>query len=82
MSTAMVASEAKAVPRVVSSIQDIPLAEIRESKTNRDGCVLLVLEPEVNYRPLFRLYGNSLAEGAVSWFFYYNLICSRWDFRK
>ncbi len=34
MSTTMVASEAKAVPLVVSSIQDIPLERIRESKTN------------------------------------------------
>ena len=30
----MVASETKAVPPPVSSIQDIPLAKIRESKTN------------------------------------------------
>jgi hypothetical protein len=30
----MVASAAKAVPPVVSSIQDIPLVKIRESKTN------------------------------------------------
>jgi len=30
----MVASGTKAVPPVVSSIQDIPLAKIRESKTN------------------------------------------------
>src|SRR5437879_7535409 len=30
----MVASRTKAVPTVVSSIQDIPLAKIRESKTN------------------------------------------------
>jgi len=30
----MVASEVKAVPPVVSSIQDIPLEQIRESKTN------------------------------------------------
>ena len=34
MSTTMVASEVKAVPPVVSSIQDIPLDKIRESKTN------------------------------------------------
>src|SRR6266576_3104838 len=34
MSTTMVASEVKAVPPVISSIQDIPLAKIRESKTN------------------------------------------------
>ncbi len=34
MSTTMVASEMKAVPPVVSSIQDIPLEKIRESKTN------------------------------------------------
>jgi len=34
MSATMVASEAKAVPPVVSSIQDIPLERIRESKTN------------------------------------------------
>jgi len=34
MSTTMVASEAKAVPPVVSSIQDIPLEKICESKTN------------------------------------------------
>ena len=34
MSTTMVASEVKAVPPVVSSIQDIPVAKIRESKTN------------------------------------------------
>jgi hypothetical protein len=34
MSTTMVASGTKAVPPVVSSIQDIPLAKIRESKTN------------------------------------------------
>ena len=34
MSTTMVASEVKAVPPVVSSIQDIPLEKIRESKTN------------------------------------------------
>jgi hypothetical protein len=34
MSTTMVASEAKAVPPVVLSIQDIPLEKICESKTN------------------------------------------------
>ncbi len=34
MNATMVASEAKAVPPVVSSIQDIPLEKIRESKTN------------------------------------------------
>jgi ParB-like nuclease domain len=34
MNTMMVTSETKAVPPVVSSIQDIPLAKIRESKTN------------------------------------------------
>jgi len=34
MSTTMVASEVKAVPPAISSIQDIPLAKIRESKTN------------------------------------------------
>jgi hypothetical protein len=34
MSTTMVASEVKAVPPVISSIQDIPLENIRESKTN------------------------------------------------
>src|SRR6266481_3212291 len=34
MSTTMVASEVKAVPPVVSSILDIPLEKIRESKTN------------------------------------------------
>src|SRR5258707_4872501 len=37
MSTTMVAREAKAVPPVVSSIQDIPLEQIRESKTNPRG---------------------------------------------
>jgi len=34
MTTTMVASEVKAVPPVVSSIQDIPLEKIRESRTN------------------------------------------------
>jgi ParB family chromosome partitioning protein len=34
MNATMVASGTKAVPSVVSSIQDIPLAKIRESKTN------------------------------------------------
>ena len=34
MSTMIVASEVKAVPPVVSSIQDILLKKIRESKTN------------------------------------------------
>jgi hypothetical protein len=34
MRATMVASGTKAVPPVVSSIQDIPLAQIRESKTN------------------------------------------------
>src|SRR5882762_1408062 len=34
MSTTMVASEVKAVPPVVSLIQNIPLEKIRESKTN------------------------------------------------
>jgi hypothetical protein len=34
MNAPMVASGTKAVPHVVSSIQDIPLANIRESKTN------------------------------------------------
>jgi ParB family transcriptional regulator, chromosome partitioning protein len=34
MNATMVASRTKAVPPVVSSIQDIPLAKIRESKTN------------------------------------------------
>jgi len=34
MSITMVASEVKAVPPVISSIQDIPLEKIRESKTN------------------------------------------------
>jgi ParB family chromosome partitioning protein len=37
MSATMVASEAKAVPPVVSSIQDIPLEKIRESRTNPRG---------------------------------------------
>ena len=34
MNATMVASETKAIPLVVSSVQDIPLAKIRESKTN------------------------------------------------
>lgn len=34
MNATMVATGTKAVSPVVSSIQDIPLAEIRESKTN------------------------------------------------
>ena len=34
MNATMVASETKSVPPVVSSIQDIPIAKIRESKTN------------------------------------------------
>ena len=34
MNATMVASSTKAVPPVVSSIQDIPLGKIRESKTN------------------------------------------------
>ena len=34
MNATMVASEVKAVPPVVSSIQDIPVEKIRESKTN------------------------------------------------
>src|SRR5207245_6080191 len=34
MNATMLASRTKAVPPVVSSIQDIPLAKIRESKTN------------------------------------------------
>jgi hypothetical protein len=34
MSATMVASGTKPAPPVVSSIQDIPLGEIRESKTN------------------------------------------------
>ena len=34
MNATMVASGTKAVPPPVSSIQDIPLAKIRESKTN------------------------------------------------
>ena len=34
MSTTMVAIGTNAVPPVVSSIQDIPLRQIRESKTN------------------------------------------------
>src|SRR5258708_32345114 len=34
MNATMVASGTKSVPPVVSSIQDIPLAKIRESKTN------------------------------------------------
>ena len=34
MNATMVASGTKAVPPVVSSIQDIPLVKIRESKTN------------------------------------------------
>jgi hypothetical protein len=34
MNTTMVASEVKALPPVASSIQDIPLEKIRESKTN------------------------------------------------
>ena len=37
MNTTMVANEVKAVPPVVSSIQDIPLEKIRESKTNPCG---------------------------------------------
>jgi ParB/RepB/Spo0J family partition protein len=37
MNATMVASGTKAVPPVVSSIQDIPLAKIRESKTNPRG---------------------------------------------
>jgi hypothetical protein len=34
MKATMAASGTKAVPPVVSSIQDIPLAKIRESRTN------------------------------------------------
>jgi hypothetical protein len=34
MNATMAASGTKAVPPVVSSIQDIPLAKIRESRTN------------------------------------------------
>lgn len=34
MDATMVASRTKVVPPVVSSIQDIPLGKIRESKTN------------------------------------------------
>ena len=34
MNATMVASGTKAVPTVVSSIQEVPLAKIRESKTN------------------------------------------------
>jgi len=34
MNATMVASDTKAVPPVVSSIQEVPLAKIRESKTN------------------------------------------------
>jgi hypothetical protein len=34
MNATMVASSTKAVPPVVSSIQDVPLTKIRESKTN------------------------------------------------
>src|SRR5260370_34977142 len=34
MNATMIASGPKSVPPVVSSIQDIPLAKIRESKTN------------------------------------------------
>ena len=34
MNATMVASEVKAVPPVISSIQDIPLEKLRESKTN------------------------------------------------
>jgi hypothetical protein len=34
MNATMVASSTKAVPPVVSSIQEVPLAKIRESKTN------------------------------------------------
>jgi len=34
MNATMVAGGTKAMPPVVSSIQDIPLAKIRESKTN------------------------------------------------
>src|SRR5258708_37171471 len=34
MNATMVASRTKSVPPVVSSIQDIPLGQIRESKTN------------------------------------------------
>jgi hypothetical protein len=34
MNATIVASGTKAVPPVVSSIQDVPLAKIRESKTN------------------------------------------------
>jgi hypothetical protein len=37
MNATMVVSEAKAVPPVVSSIQDIPLKNILESKTNPRG---------------------------------------------
>jgi ParB-like chromosome segregation protein Spo0J len=37
MNATMVVSEAKALPPVVSSIQDIPLTNIRESKTNPRG---------------------------------------------
>jgi len=37
MSATMVASGTKAVSSVVSSIQDIPLVKIRESKTNPRG---------------------------------------------
>ncbi len=36
MSTTMAASEVKVVPPVVSSIQDIPLAKIRELKQTHE----------------------------------------------
>lgn len=34
MNTAMAANESKVVPQPVSSVQDIPLTSIQESKTN------------------------------------------------
>jgi hypothetical protein len=57
----MVASEVKAVPPVVSPIQDIPLAKIRESKTNPrrffdEGKLAELADKRLSYRSSIYLY--------------------------
>jgi hypothetical protein len=70
MSTTMVASEVKAVPPVVFSIQEIPLEKIRESKTNPrtqfDLDYFRRLDHD-NHRRLSRLYAWEEKKSKTSW---------------
>ena len=64
MNATTVASGTKAVPAVVSSIQDIPLTKIRESKTN--GPCVLILEIRNASNPNLRRFSVSSVHAPAS----------------